>query len=135
MMFSPIFNTRMLYWSTLYPNTLSDSNYQALINGLESYPEGPVFSLGPHYRRSPIHAAAKRGDTKKLSLLLDNVRRRYQTVKEDLPQHAALALASKKKNSGPQAANNKIEIHETFEKADPRPLIKKGNIYPFSDTD
>ena len=62
MMFSPIFNTRLLYWSVLCD--LDDFLFTAILNNgeIEAYPEGPVMSIGPYYRRSPIHAACLVGN-------------------------------------------------------------------------
>ena len=51
---------------------------------VEAYPEGPVMSIGPHYRRSPIHAAAMKGKLRKLDMMLEDVRKRYQTDWDDL---------------------------------------------------
>ncbi len=86
MMFSPIFNTRLLYWATM--SDLEDSTFKLLLTDqdlIEAYPEGPVMGMGPHYRRTPIHAAAIKGSVTKLEMLLEDVRKRYQTEWEDLP--------------------------------------------------
>jgi len=52
---------------------------------IEAYPEAPVMGIGPHYRRSPIHAASIKGSLKKLDMMLLDVRRRYQTEWDDIP--------------------------------------------------
>ena len=67
---------------------LDDTTFKYLLsdqNLIESYPEGPVMSIGPHYRRSPIHAAAIKGSLRKLEMMLEDVRTRYQTEWDDLP--------------------------------------------------
>jgi hypothetical protein len=86
MMFSPIFSTRLLYWATM--TDLEDTTFKYLLSGqdlIEAYPEGTVMSIGPHYRRSPIHAAAIKGSIRKLEMMLEDVRKRYQTEVDDLP--------------------------------------------------
>jgi len=85
-MFSPIFNTRLLYWATIAD--LDDTTFKLILSehdSIEAYPEGPVMSIGPHYRRTPIHAAALKGSIRKLEMMLDDVRKRYQTEFDDLP--------------------------------------------------
>jgi hypothetical protein len=52
---------------------------------IETYPEAPVMGIGPHYRRSPIHAAAMKGSKDQLDMMLLDVRRRYQTEWDDIP--------------------------------------------------
>jgi hypothetical protein len=78
MMFSPIFTTRLLYWATL--TDLDETTFKYLLSDqdmIEAYPEAPVMSIGPHYRRSPIHAAAMKGSLNKLEMMLEDVRKRY----------------------------------------------------------
>jgi hypothetical protein len=62
MMFSPIFNTRLLFWSIMCD--LDDEIFTNLLNNddIEAYPEGTVMGIGPYYRRSPIHAACLVGN-------------------------------------------------------------------------
>lgn len=67
---------------------LEESSFKYLLSDqdlIEAYPEGPVMSIGPHYRRSPIHAAAIKGSLRKLEMMLEDVRKRYQTEWDDLP--------------------------------------------------
>lgn len=67
---------------------LEDSTFKLLLTDqdlIEAYPEGPVMGMGPHYRRTPIHAAAMNGSVRKLEMMLEDVRRRYQTEWEDQP--------------------------------------------------
>ena len=101
-------------------------------NRIEAYPEGTVMSIGPHYRRTPIHAAAIKGSLKNLDLMLKDVRARYQTEKDDLPSD----LQQKKKESivassikNKVAAASMMDITDSA--ADPRPILVKRNIYPF----
>ena len=85
-MFSPIFATRLLYWGII--NDLDEATFRQLLTDndmIETYPEAPVMGIGPHYRRSPIHAAAMKGSKDQLDMMLLDVRRRYQTEWDDIP--------------------------------------------------
>jgi hypothetical protein len=94
--------------------------------------------IGPFYCRTPIHAASLLGNIQRLDDLLDDVRRRYQTIDEDLPFFSS-ENTNNPVNKSPtlkNAAMNKIanaDVNSLEE--DPRPILKKSNIYPFAEGD
>ena len=112
--FSPIFNTRILYWACQC-NSIELSAIRDILDFLEAYPEGPV---SIESSRTPIHAAAKAGSIEKLKVLLSDVKNRYQAHLE---------------RSASQ--NTQSWYWELTEQETKEFKFKKRNLYPCTDAE
>ena len=75
-LFSPMLHTQMLYWACYFKLDMVIVN--DILNNTSAYPEGPIGFLES---RTPIHAAAQKGNREALITILNNVEHRYERAR------------------------------------------------------